>query len=428
MQIETIFNTYHILDSDGNLHPLNDSGLSVGNEFHKKMEQVAKIFGQNLKTFCFYPTETQKEYGVSDFSKGTGLCSSTTLEWEVGTFQGQRLLAEDSVVVKVDEEHIKTLFIDYLLSTAICYVEIPKVVRNRDFTQRNTYDKYIATKNFTLIAQWLGISEFEARAKYDSISSTTNDLGSNTLRLLKLTTKDGKNTVSKPRNLISTEGMSIMPVGMIRGFVEGFYHHLQEGVLRFVYLKDGGQIRELYSTVSKELLDSVYKDKSFVEGMLDGSDASMLFSKINRGYIKVPEFGASKYDMTGNRSVNLNRLLTVEKIEPSQVDLRYVNVYLDGVMNTVKEKIDELYNKDYKQFEALYTSILNKPINQYGLETYKIAYEELNRYIDTNYTIYSTQWCKNLHNWVLSRPDLFPYYTGLPPKSNVASSSDFGVL
>ena len=76
--------------------------------------------------------------------------------------------------------------------------------------------------------------------------------------------------------------------------------------MKFKYIKDNGQERELVTTLSKEIF-SKYYDVSYAENIIKNCEM-----KIDRGYLKVPELGCSKYDETGMRALNLSRITSIE--------------------------------------------------------------------------------------------------------------------
>lgn len=424
-------NTYDIMDCDGNYYGLED--LAVQNTFVELMTKVAYQMGSNLKPFCFYPNDLQKEWQVTDFSTGNGLCNfGYTLAKEIRTFHILNLMKTVGMLGDYPNITDKTVLIDYLLSISVCYIEIPKYVKRGD-KMAKSYDKYIATKNIDLIAQWLGKEVYEIEGKYN-VGTDAYDLVQNTVRLIKLTNRQNENKVSKPRDAVHTGDMSIFPLFMLNSFLDGVWEKLSKGIVKFTYSKDNGVVRELISTCNQDLLNKVYQDSGFVSKLLDGillfeGEETRLCKKQDRGYIRIPEFGASRYDETGVRAVNINRILSLSELQITDVDLSYINVDLDNTLNAFKDGLRTVYSKDPSSMLEFYKEVMGKEPTDFGIETYLRCYEDIIHYVDATQVALTTQFNKSLHKFMITHQHWYPYYTGMPQNVRpTVSKNDFGVM
>ena len=146
---------------------------------------------------------------------------------------------------------------------------------------------------------------------------------------------------------------------MMYAFVEGAKTVMQDNIVEFSFMKDNGTVRVLPTTLSEDILRQYYDNNNYIAIMLAGVDINtvqqggmMLSSKMNRGYIKVPEVGASIYDGTGVRSLNLARLLSARIVD--KVDKSFINVDLNSVVANFGECIDYLLKTNISEVKGCY--------------------------------------------------------------------------
>lgn len=402
--------------------------FAVANEFVQMTNKACYALGQQLQPFCIYGREEQKSYGTIDVAEFSGMLDQNVSL--VSEIANQRLPFYQTFGLDLSKpETVKLLFFDFLLSVSACYVEIPKWV-TKEGVATPTYDKFLCTKNPSIMANWMGITPAEAQAKWSAKCQTYQaEFMSGEIRFVKLMHSAKGNSISAPRTSFSVKDMVCIPLYMLYAWVQGMKPILDEKIIKFSFLKDNGTVRELCSTLNSDIIMSVYQDNNYVSNMLSGVDIStvqqgglMLPSKINRGYIKVPELGSSIYDSTGCRSLNLARLLKAEVVD--KVDTTFIRVDLTSVVPNFADAVDYLLKVDASAMKPMFTE-LTGGIPE-GTEPVAIG-DEAKRYAESRCVMLSTTFQRSLHLFMVGHPQWFPLYTGTP-NQNVVSSSNKGNL
>lgn len=412
------------------MYSLNKSILSfaVANDFVQNMNKVCYKLGQGYQPFCFFANDSQKDYGVLDFTTFNGFLNpDKTLLDEIVDMRTEAY-KNTGIFLGNSDDLKKTIFIDYLLSISICYIEVPKYIRKDGLAQRS-FDKFLVTKNPAVMAIWMGCQPAEMQAKYTArIANTQVEMGDNLLRVVKLQTSSKGNSISCPRSAFSTKDMTCIPLFMLYAFQKGFEDALKTKILKFTYLKDNGTIRELCSTLNKDILMQYYNDTGFVGGMLTASDIDsqkqggmQMSSKMNRGYIRIPEVGSSIYDRSGVRALNIARLLKVEEV--SEVDTTFIHVDLSSVEQNFYDCIDYALKKFPDQVKNIHIAITGEEPDS---EQPPVIVSKLNSFVQSRSVILSTTFHRELHIFMVSHPEWFPLYTGKPASTTISSKS-FGV-
>ena len=401
--------------------------FAVANDFVKQTNKACYELGKRLMPFCIFANDTQKAEGVLDFATFQSFNNpNTDLVTEIADYRSS-LYRDCGICFNMsDPLQRKLLFYDYLMSVSVCYVEIPKYV-TKNGVASETYDKFLCTRNPAIMGTWMGLSQGEMQSKYSGkLQPNQLEFNSNEIRLVKLAYSSKGNTVSVPRKSFNIEKMVCIPLYMIYAFIEGFKPALTGGILQFRYLKDNGTIRELNSTLSESIMREYYSDDLFIQTTLGGVDINtmkqggmLLSSKVNRGYIKIPELGSSVYDGTGVRSLNFSRLLTIKPV--TEVDRTFINVDLDSVLPAFSTGVDSLIQKG-EVIECYKALVGEEP------ETDNViaVAESLKAFAEMRVTILSTSFKRTLHLFIVSHPEWFPYYTG-KPVNQVVSSADMGI-
>lgn len=414
------------------MYELNKSiqSFAIANDFAGNMNKVCYKLGQGYQPFCFFANEEQKKAGVLDFTTFNGFEDpSKTLLQEVCDMR-RDLYKNSGIYIGDSDEANKTLFFDFLLSTSICYIEIPKWTKKDGLAQRS-FDKFLVTKNPSIMSVWMGCQPAEMQAKYSArISNTQVEMGDNLLRVVKLVSSAKGNSISCPRGAFSTKEMTCIPLFMLYAFQKGFEESLKTKVLKFSYLKDNNTIRELVTTLNQDILMHFYKDTQFVGGMLTASDIDsqkqggmQMSSKMSRGYIRVPELGSSIYDRSGVRALNLARVLTVKELALDEVDTSFINVDLASCVQNFKDCIDYAVKKFPEVMGDMYVAVTGESPET---EQVPLIVSKLNSFVDSRSMILSTTFHRELHKFMVQNPQWFPLYTGKPNVVN-ASTKSFGV-
>lgn len=406
--------------------------FAVANDFVVNTNKACYALGQQLMPFCLYANEDQKKYGVLDFATFQAFLNpQISLIDEIVEYRHQAFKDTGINVDIRDEVKKKLLFYDYLMTISICYVEIPKYV-TKDGMPMATYDKFLCTRNPAIMGAWMGADPSEMQAKYSSrITSRQVEFNINELRCVKLNHTNKGNSITVPRTAYNVEKMTCIPMYMLYAFVEGFKPLIQDGIVKFSYLKDNGTIRELATTLNEDILKDYYDDNIFINTMLSGVDINTvqqggmtLSSKMNRGYIKVPELGASVYDGTGVRSLNIARLLKAEKID--SVDRTFLKVDLNSVPTNFNNGIDYIVKTMPDSLKDCYKTLVGEEFDETKCSSIPVMAETCKSYVAGRSAFLSTSYHRDLHVFMVSHPEWFPLYTGKPAQQ-ITSSANFGV-
>jgi hypothetical protein len=406
--------------------------FAVANDFVVNTNKACYALGQQLLPFCLYANEDQKKYGVLDFATFQAFLNpQISLIDEIVEYRHQAFKDTGINVDIRDEVKKKLLFYDYLMTISICYVEIPKYV-TKDGMPMATYDKFLCTRNPAIMGAWMGADPSEMQAKYSSrITSRQVEFNINELRCVKLNHTNKGNSITVPRTAYNVEKMTCIPMYMLYAFVEGFKPLIQDGIVKFSYLKDNGTIRELATTLNEDILKDYYDDNIFINTMLSGVDINTvqqggmtLSSKMNRGYIKVPELGASVYDGTGVRSLNIARLLKAEKID--SVDRTFLKVDLNSVPTNFNNGIDYIVKTMPDSLKDCYKALVGEEFDEAKCSSIPVMAETCKSYVAGRSAFLSTSYHRDLHVFMVSHPEWFPLYTGKPAQQ-ITSSANFGV-
>lgn len=406
--------------------------FAVANDFVINTNKACYQLGQNLQPFCLYANDSQKEFGVLDFATFNGFFNEgQSLIDEIVDYR-QKAYKDFGINISTDDElKKKLLFYDYLMTISICYVEIPKYVTKNGVAQA-TFDKFLCTKNPAIMAAWMGCEPAEMQAKYSArIRPTQPEFNANELRCVKLNHTNKGNSITVPRAVYNVEKMTCVPMYMLYAFIEGFKPIIKQGIVKFSYLKDNGTVRELATTLNEDVLRDYYDDNIFINSMLAGVDINTvqqggmsLSSKMNRGYIKVPELGASIYDGTGVRSLNIARLLKAERV--NEVDRTFIKVDLNSVVDNFLENYAVLSRKNLDEAAKCYKALVGDEFKQENCDSAQKLNGVCDSYIRARSMFFSTSYHRTLHLFMISHPEWFPYYTGKPAQTAV-SSNDYGV-
>lgn len=406
--------------------------FAVANDFVVNTNKACYALGQQLMPFCLYANEDQKKHGVLDFATFQAFLNpQISLIDEIVNYRHQAFKDTGINVDIRDEVKKKLLFYDYLMTISICYVEIPKYV-TKDGMPMATYDKFLCTRNPAIMGAWMGADPSEMQAKYSSrITSRQVEFNINELRCVKLNHTNKGNSITVPRTAYNVEKMTCIPMYMLYAFVEGFKPLIQNGIVKFSYLKDNGTIRELATTLNEDILKDYYDDNIFINTMLAGVDINTvqqggmtLSSKMNRGYIKVPELGASVYDGTGVRSLNIARLLKAEKID--SVDRTFLKVDLNSVPANFNNGIDYIVKTMPDSLKDCYKALVGEEFDETKCSNITVIAETCKSYVAGRSAFLSTSYHRDLHVFMVSHPEWFPLYTGKPAQQ-IISSANFGV-
>lgn len=402
--------------------------FAVANDFVVNTNKACYALGKQLQPFCIYGGETQKQFGTLDFADFTGFLNpEANLVDEIAEYRANVYSGSHFPIDLSSDLQKRMLFFDYLMTISICYVEIPKYVTKEGMPMA-TYDKFLCTRNPSIMATWMGASVSEMQAKYSSrIQLNGVDFSDCQLKLVKLNHTSKGNSVTVPRSIYSVKKMVCIPMYMMYAFVEGAKTLMMDNIVEFSFLKDNGTVRVLPTTLSEDILRQYYSNNNYIAIMLAGVDINtvqqgglILSSKMNRGYIKVPEVGASIYDGTGVRSLNLARLLSARIVQ--EVDRSFINVDLNSVIANFADCLDYLIKLDISQIKPCYELVTGETSD----EQPAVLVAKMKEYAESRSVLLSTTFHRSLHMFMVEHPEWFPRYTGTP-NNNITSSANYGV-
>ena len=399
--------------------------FAVANAFVENTNKACYQLGKAMKPFCIYAEDKQKAYNVIDFAQFEGILDkSKTLVTEISDYRKDVYKTFGINADLNDPMKRKLLFYDYLMSISICYVEVPKFV-TKDSMHLQSYDKFLCTRNPAIMAAWMGATTNEMQVKYSNrIAATQIEFNLNEIRYIKLNHTGKGNSLTAPRKFCSVEQMRCVPLYMLYAFTEGFKTILADKIIEFTYLKDSGQERVLNSTLSESILMDYYNDNLLVHGIMNGVDINsveqggmVLSSKVNRGYIKIPELGASRYD-TGVRSLNIARILKMQIVD--EVDRSFIDADLENVVDNFTKEISAVTLKNPELIPDIYRALVKEEPEG---DNPTIISSALMGYVEKNHKLLSTTYDRSIHMFLIEHPEWFPLYTGRRDNSGISLKS-----
>lgn len=384
-----------------------------------------------------------------------GYCSDLADQGKGFTF-GHKAHPQQEDVLKLKDGNGKTLgskFIQfypeagpnlasakYFLRDFLCYVEVPTYHTERETGfKKASYNKFLATSNLEVANLWVGGVLEDTYKKYGKAVELFDDIESDDseVPILKLGRNKSGRSITRPRSYLNldTKGIRIVPVFALKSYVDYLYEAMQEEVIRVNFIKDNGTERKLDTCLDTKILADLYKDSGFVSSMLEPAyDGDFLGSSVvDRGYIRVPEVGASIYDGSGVRAVSYTRIASVEYgVSP---DMEFARVDLDGVVFRFSSFISKL-NLDVvgKLANALRVEgfDLSTLIAEDGTHKFQIDSYQLETWADLQNRVLSTTFQRGLALFMMANPQWFPSYTGervgLSSDIEIGSSSVGGIL
>lgn len=419
-----------------NIYALNNTSIKdtyVFNAFTEFMSKVAHRSGEMLMPFTMGSIINLNDYEnkVQDLTKFTGISDEVkgmqnklSIWEEIAWYNYSIQTHKWGRQIAYTEDVQRTMYLDYLLTSAMCYVEYPKV-KNKKGDSVVKYEKGIFTRNTGLISKWLGETDPNdiafTNAKYISaLTMTPSDYAEGNIKMVQLKESKGKRTVAKAPITINQKGISPMPMFMLNDFINGIWGKLKTGILKFSYIKDNISVREMYSTVNPKVLDDYYgtdaNSKAFVDTMLANTDAEFSTDilpkyNLNRGYIRLPELGISRYDATGCRALNLNRILKIEEVEVAPKD--FIDVDLDAVEEIFNNHILRLVVKsDITNLLQIYNDLVGEPIEDWVKTSAVFISEQIVNKVKSCIITLTTTYKRELHLYMINRPHIFQNYTG----------------
>lgn len=345
-------------------------------------------------------------------------------QYDVMSFKNEEGQSLGSFTSEIYPETVyRSAIYKYLLRDYMCYYESPTKVRygSKDdgVAFKSSYDKFIATSNVYVVAEWLGIDVCDAQAIYGSrLDECYEDNGCDMFPYVKLyMASDGTHKVSKPRKDLdlSLAGTRVIPMYALEIGVGILYSYLSKDFYRVDFYKDSGQFRNMNVTFNIDRLRSIYNDgenfRVAVEGMYSGDFLEN--RSLDRGNISVFEAGASKYNVP-LRKINYARIVSFEREDP---ELTFVNIDLEDTINVFRKYSTYLYNKVDVVIES-FKDYWTGDITVFGRKPKTM--EEFTSWVEDRYNLVGTVFQQHLALFMLGNPQWFGGYTGEP---NVITTS-----
>lgn len=396
-------NSVYGLTSGKFLEPI----CAVDNQFIRQLAHLAEQQAKELKVVSFVLKDKVNNRGeialkgVRPSEKSViDLCKLTPL---VGAYGSKNLLEEiaqyrasglnfSEVHDTWWKENAEALMLDYLLASCLCYVEV--------FDSSAKVEKFFATRNRFIAGSLAGI-EPAATAKYTSYLQTFSvNYQTKQLKVLKLTSNKTGFKISQPRSFLDfNKSIKVTPLFLMTSFVDGVSEVLQNNIVKFTYIKDNLTEREMVSTLSPQIMLKYY-DQEYVQTAMASTGVAL-----NRGYVKMPELGLSKYDHSGVRALNISRLTSVEVI--SEFDSSYIDVDFDMILPTFRETVDNL--RDPRILNMIHEDLTGQPSQALSIPELK---NTLISFVDGQYAIGTTTALRYIHSYMVSRAQVFALYNG----------------
>lgn len=396
------------------MQPLAPSGLCVNNEFANKLLNLAmNTYMQNviLTVETGAKKKSKHKYNIATMPAIENPNVFNTLKSEIAVYRSQHCGTAFSTFFNVsDNEDI--LFMDYMLSMCLCYVEIDNVSYNPNVAYSQRVDKFFATRNISIIKALCKIDDKKEQKAKNYLHTLEDEYKNGDLRLLKVNETKNGYTMSQPRATMHIgKNARIMPIFLIQTLSSYIMSQLKQGIMEFTYSKDDKTQRVLNSTLNPLIYIQYYKDQERCKEVFGNVSA-----KYTRGYIKIPELGLSRYDSTGVRSLNLMRIEKMQRVD--EVDKSFIDVDINNIIPSFKEALNMLYAN--KKIAALYKVIYktDKDVDNAA------AYNDLQAWVDMQYTVGSTGFLRSLHTFMLNNKAYFPKYTGNKESKSSSYLSD----
>ena len=310
------------------------------------------------------------------------------------------------------KERSNLLFLDYILSSCLCYVE---VFDDSGAKKSNMVDKFYATRNRFIAAKIANVEENETSKYVNYLTPVLSDYKMENLRVLKLNRLKKGFKITQPRSAINfSKAVKVTPLFFIGAFMQGITPLLQHNIVKFTYIKDNGQKRELITTLSKSIFTKYY-DSEYAEKVLKGCEM-----KLDRGYLRVAELGCSKYDDSGLRALNLSRIVDIEVVD--SFDTSYIEVDFASIIPTFKGTIESIRNIEI--MSLIYQTLMNE--NSDGKSLIEMR-SEIEVYVDGRFAIGTSTFQKELHKYMLQYSMVFKNYDGKPKKFGADTTNDFNL-
>lgn len=337
------------------------------------------------------------EAGKKLIDSKTPISFGNPLEGQVDIFEYE--LSNGKTFLEHFYEGDRYLAFKDLLENGLCYVEYP--TRRWDYGKEViSFDKYLATRSERVMKVWLGGTELAPR--YTKNLNKMTEEGYLYIvkpRMGNFKDKPNKITVpTKPINL-RDEKLRIYPIQLLVYLFNKLKEESEKSILEVTYLKDNHTKRVIYTTRSRCILEEIYS-ADHVDVMLGGVTNDLTQStSLERGWIRVAEVGSSKLE-TGLKAINLARVMSWKEIPIEEMDLSYVDVDLEGIVNKFCNALRDLSKSQFNDLCGV-------------LSDWKYSYKggyvihDVETWVFGKEALHTVTFQKDLYDLMISLPDFF---------------------
>lgn len=338
----------------------------------------------------------------------------------------------------------RTLCLDFLLKTYVCYVEICK---------DNMRTKFYATRNPELLrflqnidvndtaygafAMNYGKKDLNTAktfARVDMICSPLSEkqLIEGTIPFVRLEKKKATMSLIEPKKAtdLKVTKLRITPVYFNMGTANMLWNRLQTEILELVYVKDNSVLRSVTSTLNLAYITKACAgDRSHAVTMQNYANCNSL----SRGYMTLPELLLPNTDETGCRAVSI-RFFDIKKVDPATFENPFAKIDIESVPAQFNRYL-ELYRNDKATLEHIKYAIeldfgeLSRP-NVTDVQrdamwkkicamSAEAIITDLNNWLSFCISIDKTQTLRGIHLFMLRYPMIFSRYTGIRFESDI---------
>lgn len=391
--------------------------MRIKNRFTDVLFEACTALTNQLRPFTFLATELQTSRGVIDISTIQGLDNpNLSIRQDIAYYRLEEYNKQGIFLPKLTDEFTNTLYLEYLLSVAVCYVEEP-TTKQVDGIIQEGYNKFLATRNIPLLARWLGITVSECIEKYGKkLTITGFNLESSEITYIKLniSAKNGI-TATTPRNKLNLQTALCTPAFCLGAMIDSLTKTMSSKLIHFKYLKDNHIERELTSTLSEGLMKEFYKSDYYISNTLSDSTLGKedSYSYITRGNVKVPELGCSMFEQHGTRTLNLTRILSMSEVSKEDVDTRFIDIDLNGVLDEFSRCMHVILLNNPDILPEVVNSITGGTVGVANKSSAMLVSDVCN-WVFERAKILSTEFKRSLHLFMIGHEEWFRGYTGKP--------------
>lgn len=386
---------------------VNHQLCALDTPFINQLAALSKSSASNLKIVSFVLKDRMQNRGeiaqrgvsaseksVIDINKLTPLVEPRfgTLANEIARYRAHSLAIPDSA--NFADANRDMLMIDYLLGSSLCFVEV---------FDSGSVTKFFATRNRFIAGELAGLEPKDTAEYVNYLTAYPANYETRQLKVLKISATNKAFKITKPRSSLDfNRSIKVTPLFLMTSFVEGLSDILNNNIVKFTYIKDNMTEREFITTMSVGILNRFY-DTETVAKIFSG-----IGTFLNRGYVRVPELGLSKYDASGVRALNVSRITSIEVV--NSFDTSFIDVDFDRIMPNFKETIFQL--RDQSVLGIIYEELINRPAS--GLSVPELR-DAIVSFVEGQYTVGTTTALRQLHKYMDSRKNVFKAYNGGKP-------------